>query len=257
MSTEELVKVQQTGGILVITVNREHARNAISYDCAQQMLVAFERLDADPSLNIGVLTGAGKGFSSGMDLKDFAKTRVRPRAGDRGFGGLNERPPAKPLIAAVEGFAVAGGFEMVLACDMVVSAKDAKFGLPEVKRGLVAGSGGLLRLPRRLPYPIAMELILTGDNLTAERAYQLGLVNELTEPGQALERAMQLAARIGENAPMAVQTSKKIVNEGLDWSQHDMFAKQAPMMKHIFESADAKEGALAFAEKRKPIWQGK
>ncbi len=257
MSGEDLVKVQQTDGVLIITINRAQARNAINYECAKQLAHAFERLDADPALRIGVLTGAGNGFSSGMDLKDFAASRIRPRVGNRGFAGLNEGPPAKPLIAAVEGFAVAGGFEMVLACDLVVSAKDAKFGLPEVKRGLVAGSGGLLRLPRRLPYPIAMELILTGDHLTAERAFQLGLINELTEPGLALERALALAARISENAPLAVQTSKKIVNEGLDWSQDEMFAKQAPMMKHIFESEDAKEGALAFAQKRKPNWQGK
>lgn len=257
MSAEELVKVEQTGGVLLVTINRPDARNAINYDCAKQMASAFERLDADPALHIGVLTGAGRGFSSGMDLKDFAKSRIRPRVGNKGFAGLNEGPPAKPLIAAVEGFAVAGGFEMVLACDLVVSANDAVFGLPEVKRGLVAGSGGLLRLPRRLPYPVAMELILTGDPMRAERAYQLGLINELTEPGKALEHALALAARISENGPLAVQTSKRIVNEGLDWSQHEMFAKQAPMMKHIFESEDAREGALAFAEKRKPVWQGK
>jgi enoyl-CoA hydratase len=256
MAADELVLVQRQEGVLVITINRPEARNAVNYDCAQQMAQAFEMLDAEPELRLGILTGAGKGFSSGMDLKDFAKSRVRPRAGNRGFGGLNEGPPAKPLIAAVEGFAVAGGFEMVLACDMVIAAKDAKFGLPEVKRGLVAGSGGLLRLPRRLPYPIAMEMILTGDSFSAERAYQFGLVNELTEPGQALQVALRLAARISENGPLAVQTSKKIVNEALDWTQQEMFAKQAPMMKHIFESEDAREGALAFAEKRKPVWQG-
>jgi enoyl-CoA hydratase len=257
MSSDQLVITEQSNGVLCIKINRPDARNAINYPCAEQLAKAFERLDADPSLQIGVLTGAGKGFSSGMDLKDFAHSRIRPRIGDRGFAGLNEKPPAKPLIAAVEGFAVAGGFEMVLACDLVIAARDAQFGLPEVKRGLVAGSGGLLRLPRRLPYPIAMEMILTGDPMGAERAFQFGLVNELTEPGEALARAIAMAARVAQNGPLAIQASKKIANEALDWSQHDMFIKQAPMMKHIFESEDAREGALAFAEKRKPIWQGK
>ncbi|AWB35275.1 crotonase/enoyl-CoA hydratase family protein [Orrella marina] len=253
----EYVQVSQHEGILIITINRPDARNAVNYECARQMAEAFERLDQDPALRIGILTGAGGTFSAGMDLKDFAKTRVRPRIGDKGFAGLNEAPPSKPLIAAVEGFAVAGGFEMVLSCDLVVASRQAQFGLPEVKRGLVAGSGGLLRLPRRLPYHIAMELILTGDHFTAERASAFGLVNVLCDPGQALEEAIRLAQRIEQNGPLAVQTSKKIVIEGQDWEQHEMFARQAPMMTHIFESEDAREGALAFAEKRPPRWQGR
>jgi len=253
----DLVHMQETDGILVITINRPEARNAINYPTALALSKAFEQLDADPALRLGILTGAGGTFSSGMDLKDFAQSGIRPRVGNKGLAGLNEAPPTKPLIAAVEGFAVAGGFEMVLACDLVVSAKNARFGLPEVKRGLVAASGGLLRLPRRMPYHIAMELILTGDHLEAERAYQYGLINVLTEPGQALSQAMALAQRIGENGPLAVQASKRIVIEGLDWEQRDMFAKQAPMTKHIFESEDAREGALAFAQKRKPVWQSK
>ncbi len=257
MSADELVLTEENNGILVVIINRPESRNAINYDTAVQLAHAFERLDADSNLRIGILTGAGKGFSAGMDLKDFAKSRIRPRVGDRGFAGLNEAPPAKPLIAAVEGFALAGGFEMVLACDMVVAARDAKFGLPEVKRGLVPGSGGLLRLPRRLPHPVAMEMILTGDAFDAERAYQFGLVNELTEPGQALASAQALAQCISENGPLAVQAAKKIINASLDWPQHEMFAKQAPLLNPILESEDAREGALAFAEKRKPVWQGK
>lgn len=257
MATDDMVLMQDRDGVLVITINRPDVRNAVNYACAEQLALAFDRLDADPSLRIGILTGAGKGFSAGMDLKAFAETRVRPRIGDRGLAGLTEKPPAKPLIAAVEGFALAGGFEMMIACDMVVAAKDAKFGLPEVKRGLVPGSGGMVRLPRRLPYPVAMEMVLTGDHFTAERAYHFGLVNQLTEPGSALDAALALAARIGENGPLAVQTAKKIINAALDWSQEDMFARQAPMMQHIFESEDAREGSLAFSEKRKPNWQGK
>ena len=253
----ELVQVQTDGGVLVVTINRPQARNAINFACAEAMSAAFDRLDADPSLNIGIVTGAGGTFCAGMDLKDFAKSGIRPRVANKGFAGLNEAPPAKPLIAAVEGYAVAGGFEMVLACDLVVAASDAQFGLPEVKRGLVAGSGGLLRLPRRMPYHLAMELILMGDEISAQRAYEHGLVNRLTQPGEALAQAMEMARRISENGPMAVQTSKRLVIEGQDWSQEEMFAKQAVRMKHIFESEDAREGALAFAEKRKPVWKNR
>lgn len=257
MATQELVQLAQHDGVLLVTINRPEVRNAINFDCAQALAQAFERLDADPALRLGVVTGAGKGFSAGMDLKDFAKSGIRPRVPKRGFAGLTDMPPAKPLIAAVEGFALAGGFEIVLACDMVVAARDAKFGLPEVKRGLLAGAGGLLRLPRRLPYPIAMEMILTGDPVSAEQAHRYGLINELTEPGQALQAAMALAGRISENGPLAIAAAKRIVNEGLDWSQQDMFAKQEPMIAPILNSQDAREGALAFAEKRKPVWQGK
>lgn len=255
--TDSMVLTERQGGVFVITINRPESRNAVDYACAEQMARAFDELDADPELRIGVLTGAGKGFSAGMDLKAFAATRIRPRIGDRGFAGMAEKPPAKPLIAAVEGFALAGGFEMMLACDMVVASREAKFGVPEVKRGLVPGSGGMVRLPRRLPYPIAMEMVLTGDPFTAERAYQYGLVNQLTEPGGALEAALALAARISENGPLAVRAAKHIINTALDWPQSEMFARQAPMMQHIFESEDAREGSLAFAEKRKPNWQGK
>lgn len=146
---------------------------------------------------------------------------------------------------------------MALACDLIVAAGNAKFGLPEVKRGLVAGSGGMMRLPRRLPYHVAMEIILTGDMLGAERAHQLGLVNRLAEAGQALEGALALARVIVENGPLAVQTAKSIVQQSLDWDQEGMFDRQRPLIAHIFTSADAKEGATAFAEKRKPVWQGK
>ena len=157
----------------------------------------------------------------------------------------------------MEGYALAGGCEMALASDLIVAASNAKFGLPEVKRGLVAGAGGMLRLPRRLPYHIAMEVILTGEMLGAERAHAYGLVNRLTEPGKALEGALALARAIVENGPLAVQTAKSIVSQSGDWPQEGMFDRQRPLIAHIFTSADAKEGATAFAEKRKPVWQGK
>jgi len=253
----DLVKVEIADGIQIITVNRPEARNAINLPTAQALAAAFDQLDARDDVRIGILTGAGGTFSSGMDLKAFAQTGERPLVPGRGFAGLNERPPKKPLIAAVEGYALAGGCEMALAADLIVAARNARFGLPEVKRGLVAGSGGMLRLPRRLPYHVAMEIVLTGDMLEAERAHALGLVNRLAEPGQALEGALALARVIVENGPLAVQTAKRIVSESLDWEQPGMFDRQRPLIAHIFTSADAKEGATAFAEKRKPVWQGR
>jgi enoyl-CoA hydratase len=252
-----LVSIDFTEGILIITINRPEARNAISYDTALQLSAAFDEMDARDDVRIGILTGAGGTFSSGMDLKDFAKTRKRSAVEGKGFGGLNEAPPQKPLIAAVEGYAVAGGFEMVLACDLIVAANNANFGLPEVKRGLVAGAGGLVRLPRQIPYHIAMEVLLTGDMLSATRAHQFGLVNVMADPGQALSQAINLARRICENGPLAIQTVKRVVNKGLDFPAADMFDLQRPLIDHIFLSEDAKEGATAFAEKRKPAWQGK
>ena len=253
----ELVKVEVVDRIMVITINRPEARNAINYETAQEMARAFDQLDANDQVSLGILTGAGNTFSSGMDLKAFAATGQRPLVEGRGFGGLCERGPRKPLIAAVEGYALAGGCELALACDLIVAANNANFGLPETKRGLVASSGGMLRLPQRIPHHIAMEAILTGEMLPAERAYHHGMVNRLVEPGQAVEGALALGRIIAENGPLAVQTAKKIVMEAKDWRQADMFDLQRPRVQHIFASADAKEGARAFAEKRKPVWQGK
>jgi len=253
----KFISVDFIGGIQIITINRPEARNAITVDTAAEMSAAFDEMDAREDIQIGILTGAGNTFSSGMDLKDFARTGKRSVVEGKGFAGLAEAPPKKPLIAAVEGYALAGGCEMMLACDLVVAANNANFGLPEVKRGLVPGSGGLLRLPRQIPYHIAMEVVLTGDMFSAERAYQYGLINLLTDPGQALAGAIKLAQRICENGPLAIQTAKRIINEGLDWPVDQMFEMQRPKMAHIFTSLDAREGATAFAEKRKPVWQGK
>jgi len=253
----DLVKVEIIDRIQIITVNRPEARNAINYETAHELAKAFEQLDDNDDVVIGILTGAGNTFSSGMDLKAFAFNGQRPLVEGRGFAGLCEKPPRKPLIAAVEGYALAGGCEMALACDMIVAADNANFGLPEVKRGIVPGSGGMVRLPSRIPYHIAMEAVLTGEMLPAARAQQFGLVNRLVPAGQALEQAMVLARIIAENGPLAVQTAKKIVAESRDWRQADMFDLQRPRVAHIFVSADAKEGATAFAEKRKPVWTGK
>lgn len=253
----DCLEVQRQDGILIMRLNRPQARNAVNLETAQALAAALDTLDADPQLRLGILTGAGGNFCSGMDLKAFAATGQRPYVGDRGFGGLCERPPEKPLIAAVEGYALAGGCELVLACDLVVAARDARFGVPEVKRGLVPGSGGMLRLPARIPYHVAMEAVLTGDFLSAERLHQLGLVNRLAEPGGALDAALALARTIAANGPLAVRTAKSVISQSRNWRPDDMFDLQRPRIAHIFTSEDAREGATAFAEKRQPVWKGK
>jgi enoyl-CoA hydratase len=241
---------------LVITINRPDQRNAVNAAVAEGIAHALDELDASDELTIGVLSGAGKGFCAGMDLKAFV-TGERPWYGDRGFAGITRRAAAKPLIAAIEGFAVAGGLEVALACDLIVAARGAKLGIPEVKRSLVAAGGGLLRLPRVLPRNIAMELALTGDPILAERGYELGLVNRLAEPGGALEAALELAVQITPNAPLALVASKRILAESADWPDAEFFDRQEEISGPVFDSEDAREGATAFAEKRAPVWKGR
>lgn len=250
------VKTEQDGAVLIIRLNRPQARNAVNHDCAVALAEAFERLDSDESIGLGILTGEGDHFSAGMDLKDFAASGRRPRVPGKGFAGFTEAPPTKPLIAAVEGYALAGGFEMVLACDLIVAADNATFGLPEVKRGLIAGAGGLLRLPKHLPFHVAMEAALTGEHLSAARLHAYGLINVLTAPGQALVQAQVLAQKIAANGPLAVRLTKQVISEAGDWPQTEMFERQAPFMAQILASEDAKEGPRAFAEKRAPVWRG-
>ena len=255
-SESQAVLTERRDKVLVITINRPDQRNAVNAAVAAGIGHALDELDADDGLAIGVLTGAGKGFCAGMDLKAFV-TGERPWFEDRGFAGITQRASAKPLIAAVEGFAVAGGLEVALACDLIVAAKGARLGIPEVKRSLVAAGGGLLRLPRVLPRGVAMELALTGDPLLAERAYELGMINRLAEPGEALDTALTLAAEIAVNAPLALVGSKRILNESLDWPDSEFFERQQEISGPIFDSEDAKEGATAFAEKRAPEWKGR
>ncbi|HWC85326.1 MAG TPA: crotonase/enoyl-CoA hydratase family protein [Solirubrobacteraceae bacterium] len=242
--------------VLLITISRPEQRNAINLAVAEGIAGALDDLDEDPALSLAVLTGAGKGFCAGMDLKAFV-TGERPHAGGRGFAGLVERPPAKPLIAAVEGFALAGGLEVALACDLIVAARGARLGIPEVKRGLAAAGGGLLRLPRAVPRAVAMELALTGDPISAERGYELGLVNRLAEPGEALAQALELGAAIAANAPLALAATKRILTEGADWTERESWSRQAEITAPVFASEDAREGATAFAEKRPPVWKGR
>lgn len=239
----------------MITLNRPDARNAINLAVAEGIAVALDELDDSDDLSVGVLTGAGKGFCAGMDLKAFVSGQ-RPWVADRGFAGIVRRPPVKPLIAAIEGFAVAGGLEIALACDLIVAARGAKLGIPEVKRSLVAAGGALLRLPRRIPYHAAMELALTGDPIPAERAAELGMVNRVAEPGGAVEAALQLAGEIAVNAPLALIASKRILQDQYDWPAGEMWERQGAISDPVFVSDDAREGATAFAEKRAPVWQG-
>lgn len=253
MASTVLVEVR--GNVLVMTLSNPEARNAATLEMAEAMAAALDELDRNPALQVGVITGAGGTFCAGMDLKGFLQGK-RPSLPGRGFLGLTQQPPRKPLIAAVEGYALAGGFETVLACDLIVAAKTAKFGLPEVKRGLAAAAGGLLRLPRRLPYHVAMECILTGDMFSAERAHAHGLVNRLVDTGQALDAALELAQAVAANGPLALIASKRVAQESADWTQAEMFDRQAVLTTPVLASLDAREGATAFAEKRPPVWKG-
>lgn len=250
------VLVTQEDGIQIITINRPESRNAMTLAAATAIAAALDELDDRDDLRIGILTGAGGTFCAGMDLKGFLRGE-RPSLPGRGFGGLTRKPPRKPLIAAVEGYALAGGFELVLACDLVVAAESAQFGVPEVKRGLAATAGGLVRLPRQLPYRIALELALTGDMFPAKRAHEYGLINRLTPTGEALAEARRLAQTIAANGPLSVAANKRVIVESQDWSSEEVWDKQAALTEHVFTSADAREGSAAFAEKRKPVWQGK
>jgi enoyl-CoA hydratase len=256
MTDQPAVLTERRERVLVVTLNRPDQRNAVNAAVARGIADALDLLDSDAELSLAVLTGAGKGFCAGMDLKAFVAGEV-PYADDRGFAGITRRAAAKPLIAAIEGFAVAGGLEVALACDLIVAAEGAKLGIPEVKRSLVAAGGGLLRLPRVLPRNIAMELALTGDPITAERGYELGLVNRLAAPGKALETALDLAATVAANGPLALAASKRVLTESPDWPDSEFFERQGEIIAPVMGSEDAREGATAFAEKRAPVWKGR
>ncbi len=256
MSDEQAVLTEPRGRVLLITLNRPDARNSVNAALAEGIAAAIERLDGDDELAVGVIAGAGKGFCAGMDLKAFVRGES-PHVEGRGFAGIVQAPPRKPLIAAIEGFAVAGGLEVALSCDLIVAARGARLGIPEVKRSLVAAGGALLRLPRRIPYHAAMEMALTGDPIDAERGHELGLVNRLAEPGAAVDVALELADAVAKNAPLALAASKRIVVESPGWSEDEAWTKQGEIAGPVVVSEDAREGATAFAEKREPAWRGR
>jgi enoyl-CoA hydratase len=250
------VEIEQIEATLVIAINRPAQRNAVNRAVSLAIADALDQLDADPGLRVGIITGRGGSFCSGMDLKAFIDGE-RPELEGRGFGGLTEAPPKKPLIAAVEGFALAGGCELALACDLIVAAQNAWFGLPEVSRGLVAGSGGLVRLPRRIPSAIALEYALTGERMEASTAHHWGLVNRLSAQGEALNDALALAKKITANAPLSTQMTKRIMQESASWPENDIWERQRPLTESVLASEDAQEGARAFAEKRTPDWKNR
>jgi enoyl-CoA hydratase len=246
------------GRVATITINRPEARNAVNGAVATGIEAALDRLEGDDDIWVGVITGVPPVFSAGADLKAIGagqQAELYTRRG--GFAGITRRERTKPLIAAVDGPALAGGTEIVLSCDLVVASTTARFGIPEVKRSLVAAAGGLFRLPRRIPFNIAMECALTGDPIDAEVAHGFGLVNHLCEPGQALAAARELAARIEANAPLAVRESRQILlqatlaDDAVGWRLSDQGIANA------MRSADFEEGINAFIEKRPPVWSGK
>ncbi|MEU4585451.1 crotonase/enoyl-CoA hydratase family protein [Kitasatospora aureofaciens] len=255
-SDASTVRAEEHDGVLVITIDRPKVRNAIDGATARALADAFDRLDARGDLVVGVLTGAGGTFSAGMDLKAYAAgdTPVIP---GRGFAGLTRSQPHTPLIAAVEGWALGGGTEMALACDLIVAAQNATFGLTEVTFGLVPPEGGIVRLPERIPRNIALEILLTGDPLSAVRAEQLGLVNHLTPPGEALDKALELAHHIARNAPLSIAAVKRAISERTAYGDQDAFRQQDQLVAPVLASHDAQEGAHAFAEKRPPHWEGR
>lgn len=250
------VLVERREGVAIITINRPAAKNALDRAVAEGVAAAVDELDASDELHVGVLTGAGGTFSAGMDLKAFLRGET-PAIEGRGLCGITQTPPRKPLIAAVEGWALAGGFELLLACDLVVAAETARFGVPEVRRSLVAAGGAALLLSRRVPFNLAMEMLLTGEPLMAPRAAEIGLVNLLTAEGQALRGALDMAATIAANGPLAVTATKAVVRGSSDWTFAEGWVQQAERIAPVFASADAREGATAFAEKRPAVWKGR
>lgn len=255
MADEVLTEIR--GRVMVITLNRPQAMNAVNQDLAQALAAAVDEMDSNPEVSCGVLTGNGRGFCAGMDLKAFVQGSF-PSIPGRGFGGITEQLPKKPLIAAVEGFALAGGCELALACDLIVSAEGAKFGIPETSVGLFAGAGGLMRLPRVLPYAVAMRMALTAKPITAEEALGYGMVTEVTPKGEALDAAIALAEEIAKNAPLGLIASKALIREMQGRTEAEFWEYQAEHhYQNVFGSEDGREGATAFAEKRSPVWQGK
>jgi enoyl-CoA hydratase len=249
------IRAERDGHLLVVIIDRPEARNAIDNAMAWAISDALDGFEADRALRVCIVTGAHGMFTAGADLKTAATGQGRPLP-PRGNFGICRRPPDKPVIAAIEGFAVGGGLELALACDLIVAARNARMGLPEVKRGLVAAGGGVFRLPRRMPYHLAMELALTGAVRTAGYFHAHGMVNRLAEPGQAFAVARELADEIVANGPLAVAATARIMRASIDWSDAEAWEQQQAIIDPVRASSDRIEGLRAFAEKRPPKWTG-
>jgi enoyl-CoA hydratase len=251
-----LVELERRGSVALVTLNRPEARNAISPEVSAAMVEILDTVEADADLRAVVITGAGEVFSAGADLKVVATGRAADIASVKGgFAGIVSRDFPKPIIAAVNGPALAGGFEIVLSCDLVVAADTARFGIPEVKRGLLAAAGGLIRLPKRVPLAVALEMAMTGDPVDAQRALALGLVNRVVPAAEVVDTALALADTIGQNSPIAVRNSRRLVREAADLDEAAGWTRTGELSVEVFRSGDAVEGATAFAEKRAPVWK--
>ena len=253
MSDELLTEVR--GGVLIVTLNRPAQKNALNGAVLYGISEAMHRLETDDSLVVAVVTGAGGTFCSGMDLKEFVSGGSTAPKSEHPY--LSQKPPAKPVIAAVEGYALAGGCETALACDIIVAGRDSKFGIPEVKRGLVAAGGGLYRMPKVMSYQNAALLALTGDIISAEQAKEMGMVTVLTETGNALDAALEIAEKIAANGPLAVRATKEVLAASARYTDAEFMAWQQTVVGPVFASEDAREGATAFAEKRTPQWKSR
>ena len=258
LGSPAMVDLETKGRVALLTIRRPDARNAVNAEVARAMEAAIDRLEEDDDLWCGVVAGEGQVFSAGADLKEIAAGRAADLVTERGgFGGIARRDRRKPLIAAVDGPALAGGCEIALACDLIVASTAARFGIPEVKRCLIAAAGGLFRLPQMLPRNLAMELAITGEPIDAETAHRHGMVNVLCEPGQAVDKALELAARVTANAPLAVYASRKVLLDSLSSSEDDAWRNTGTHFAALFATEDFGEGPRAFIEKREPQWKGR